>query len=395
MRKAALLLGLMLITIPVLATNFYIEDVDYSSTYSPGELAYLKITLVNDHEKYHIEDLDLCAWLEDDHGDRVTDKAKYRITDLADGREKEVILGLLLPSDLDEDTYELVVRAEGKWENGEKASTEYRDELEVERAEHVIRIIGIESDKQDILPGQTLDLGVKIANYGLADESGLKLRVAVPKLGIKKELQLLEPIIENDEYTAYFSIDIPEDAKAGIYDLKINVWNDVVGDEYVTNLFVGKSEISSQQVQTNLIQTAEAKINKPVTFELTLTNNQKIPKTYSLQLVGASDWTKTARVDPEELTLEPGDSEIISVYLLPIKGGAYECTLYIKENGAIVGQVDLSVDVEGKSTLSGGNNLVGLVLVGLIGIAILVYLLGGRQIENLGKKPTRKSKIYY
>jgi len=261
-------------------------------------------------------------------------------------------------------------------------------------------IESVELSTDHVVVGETLDVAIKIANNGREDESNIKIKVEIPEIGAEKTVSILNTLGSGYDYTAYLTLEIPE-ADAGIYTFVAKVYNVETGDTYEQDIVVEEAELVvveepatgasvSLPAMGTITQTIEA--GKGSIFSIEVKNNEDVAKTFDFVVGGVTDWA-TARVDPSQLTIGPGETEMVYVYVLPTDTGEHAFTLYVKENGITVAANQIKVNVVGgvaeTETVSNlGNFFAFLVLVFVLVVAGYLY-----KKEQFGGKGAKQ--IYY
>lgn len=376
---------------------FVIDDVDYDDPYAPGDVIPVEITLENLAVSNDVEDIVVRAWLEDDIGDRIVDKVRYDIKRMHQDDEKEFTVYVPIPADTLEDTYTLRVTAEAEWEEtGEDVSDSWAGELEIEQPEHGLYVETVQLSTDHIIAGETLDVAVGVANNGQEDESNIKIKAEIPEIGAEKTIALLNTLGAGYDYTAYLTLDVPE-ADAGIYTFTAKVYNTNTGDVYEQDIVMETAEVvvdngAAVSVPVTGLATQTIEAGKGSIFSIQVKNNENVVKTYDLVVGGAADWAST-RVDPTQVNLGPGESEIVYVYVLPTDTGEHAFTMYVKEGGATIAANQVKVHVAGgvtdTETVSSLKNFFAfLVLVFILITAGYLY-----KKDQVGGKKSKQ--IYY
>src|SRR3989338_4302584 len=105
--------------------------------------------------------------------------------DLKAGRDKKVTLKFQLPIEIDEDTFDVTIHAEGEDENGTDHDADMRLRLEVEKENHLLKIT-----RKTLSPAEVscnrknVQVGVTAINIGSEDEEDVTFHVLNSDFGI-------------------------------------------------------------------------------------------------------------------------------------------------------------------------------------------------------------------
>ena len=188
----------------------------------PDSSLTLKVKVENLYDtsidKAKIEDIEVMGTLEEiDDGDDLEDSADE--FDLSPGRDKTVTLTFPIPLRLGTDeTFKLVLTAEGEDENGTTQKEEIQFDVDVDKEKHEIRLI-----RDDITPTKvTCDrdavMVLRYINTGEEDED-VELVIDAPmvKFSEREEFTLTEDIDDDDnERELTFNMDL-DGVAPGIY----------------------------------------------------------------------------------------------------------------------------------------------------------------------------------
>lgn len=374
---------------------FVIEDVDFDDPFAPGDIIPVEITLENLAENDDVEDITVKVWIEDDEDERITDYVKHNIKRIHQDDEKEFTVYVSIPIDaVEDDDYTLHVTAEGEWNGETDVSDEVVSLLEIEQPEHSLHISDVRLSTDNVMSGETVDVAVKVANIGEEDETNIKIKVEIPEIGAVKTVSLLNTLGAGYDYTAYLTLDVPQ-AESGIYTLVAKAYNEDAGATYERDVMVELAQVvvdesTGTAVSTTSQITQTIAVGKGSIFSIEVRNNANIPKTFDLAVGGVADWG-TARVDPLQLTLGPGEADMAYVHVMPTEAGTHAFTLFVKDNGATIAANQINVNVVGgianPETFGDMHNIFAFMLVVFI-VIVAGYLY---KKENSGNK----KQVYY
>ncbi|MBU2561059.1 MAG: hypothetical protein KKD17_02095 [Nanoarchaeota archaeon] len=195
---------------------------------TPDSTLSLKVKVTNTYDSGtdggDIEDIVVNALLEEvDDGDDLEEEASE--FDLRPGRDKTVTIEFKIPLRLvTDDTYKLVLTAEGEDKNG----TDHRDEIEfdvdVDKEKHEIRFLRKDLSPSKVTCTKSTTLIVGVINTGEEDEDS-ELIIEAPELNYNKrvEFEIVEDIDDDDnEYEFSGMIDL-NNVAVGTYTIPVKV----------------------------------------------------------------------------------------------------------------------------------------------------------------------------
>jgi|GEM_PF-2666230 len=397
------LAGLLLVPAKAAETGLSL-DVDIDDPYAPGDIVQAEIEIENTVTE-DISDIEVTVYVIDDSGDKVTDKELYSFgrTQLHAGRSnsKDIVVNVTLPSDLEEDTYTLVVEAEGRGEDSrEHFESEVEVAFEVEKEDFAVKITNVELSPEVPVLGDSLDMAITVVNTGNEAQDSVVVKATISELGVSRSIRLLDTLNEGNEYRAFFSLPLPERAEDGIYTLVINAYTEDAGDIYTKDISVSGAVVSElgEVAQSDVIsmqgavQTIEA--GETAKFGFEISNNEKTAMVYSLSATQA-DWADI-QVSPSELVVAPGESQAITatVNVADDAKGLNSANIYLRDSsGSIVGTIGLNLVVEESSARpAGSGSVLFSVLVAVLLVLIVIFVLKEQQEPE---KKAGSSRIYY
>lgn len=174
-----------------------------------------------DQEGLDIEDITVEAVIEgvDDGDDLEEESSEF---DLRAGRDKRITLKFQVPLEVEEDTYDVEISAEGEDENGTDQKAVMRLKLEVEKENHLLKITRSALTPAEVsCSRKNIQLSAAVLNIGNEDEEDVSLQVSNTDLGIdlKENVGELtaEPNEDESRISKVYRFNAPEDAEAGSY----------------------------------------------------------------------------------------------------------------------------------------------------------------------------------
>ncbi len=216
-------------------------------------------------DKTDIDDVVVTIQIKDiDEGDDLEEESDE--FNLDNGDDNKVTLNFKLPILVEEDTYEVIIRAEGEDENGEDHEVEWSIYLEVDKESHDIMIYDTRITPSTVTCTGYASLDLEVVNIGSKDEDDVTIQIKNSQLGINLEYKDIELESGSDEDSTYdkrLQINVPDNTGVGTYPIDIKVYrdgNDLIASETV-DLNVGactQIQQKEDKVDVNVVSQAEA-----------------------------------------------------------------------------------------------------------------------------------------
>ncbi len=142
--------------------------------------------------------------------------------DLSANTERKSFLKFDIPLQVREETYNVVITAEGQDEDGTSETSEMKLKLEVINDNHLLKIV-----KMSLTPEQVscnrknVQISTSILNIGNLDEDGVSVQVSNRDLGISINDKIgtifSRPNEPESKFSKTYAINVPKDAEAGNY----------------------------------------------------------------------------------------------------------------------------------------------------------------------------------
>jgi len=216
------------------------RNVDDGETISreaePGSTVEFKIKFKNnytDAEDLRIEDITATITIEEiDDGEDIDEESKE--FDIREDDDKTVTIQFKIPVEVDEDSYDVTIEAEGDDENGTDHSVVWTVTLDVEKESHELRFYRKTLSPIEVEAGETASLTLGIINTGSEDEEDIELIISNDDLEYNNLVTIseleAEPYEDESRYLKTYKIEVPETSEAGIYPIDFKVTYDD-GDE--------------------------------------------------------------------------------------------------------------------------------------------------------------------
>lgn len=286
---------------------------------------------------------------------------------------------LRIPDDLDKDDYKLRVTIGDKYSN--VLVLEYNLKIDVPR--HALSINDVVlNPSTSVRAGSALLATVRVENKGEKTESDVRVTVEVPGLGISAT-DYIEKIDNDDEEeeTEEIFLRVPRCAKAGVYDVNVNVEYQklrykiskqksitVLEDETCTEETQPKTTITLGNQAQNVAP------DQTAIFPVTVTNTNKNSRTFTLS-VQQADWA-TVAVSPTSVMIVPGGTtQTVFVNVQPnddAPDGAHTLVATIASGSDFAEELRFTTMVVNQK----GSSSVGLLEIVLIVLVVLLVIIG-------------------
>lgn len=208
---------------------------------SQFEISLKAESLIDDESDIQIEDVYILVEIERiDDGDTFEEESDE--TDINPDDEEELDLEFVLPIESDDRNYEMLVRIEGDGEDGNTYYDEWRLPFSYDLDSHELLIERAFLSSDTVMCSDTVYLDLRIYNIGERDEDEVRVEVESSRLGFKyvdSGIELDDDLTDGDSrYSERIPIQIPEDARAGIYAFEIRAYYDSndLSDQVSVNL---------------------------------------------------------------------------------------------------------------------------------------------------------------
>lgn len=334
-----------------------IRDIDIKNKdgddeeWSPQDSIEIDVEVENNGDG-KIRDIFVEIALFDSEGKDVTNDLEFRGSDdeeidlgsIGDNDEKTATFEFDIPSDFEDDNYKLFIKTysddlgediectaeSDKFEDGD-FFTIIDGERETDEDKHII----FDNIKVSPSPAQCNDI-VQITgelfNVGDEDyEDQVRVTLDVKDLGISQDKIVRENFDEGDSELVDFEFEVPEDAEEKIYLLEFKTFYEYDEDDDTYDLDSDETFIATFRVGGNcqeaeadamvLIsarldpETPEAFPGKQVIVNTNLRNTGDTEATYTVSVLGNTAWSNLISIDPQVITLGPGESRDLNIVL--------------------------------------------------------------------------------
>ena len=320
------------------------------------------------------DNVEISAWIQGERQYRV-DKVFY---DLVKNQDYRARLNIQIDNDINyPDGYELTlyVRVESDSGNWEGTYPVY-----VQRQSHDLDVILVDMDSI-AKAGATLPVSVVLENMGRHEEDNTLVTVKIPELGISKsayygDLFPTDTCDENCDQTdsgeRKLFITIPEDAKAGTYNVEIVAYSDNTQTKVSRVLKISETKVTGKVISSPASKTFA--VGEQATYNLVLVNSGDKIAVFNL-VPQESDALSVSLSDPI-VSIPAGSSKTVEVYVTANREGTHTFTITANSDSGFSQTTSYSSVVQGKSIGTfGGNNLIVLTIVLAIIFVVLVVIL--------------------
>ena len=321
-------------------------------------------------------------------GDKVDVDALSTSFDVEAGHTYKKTLTLKVPFELKDevsDDLELNVKI---W-NGDHESEYPNMDVRVQRPSYnpVVKSISV---SQTVEAGETLPVDFVLKNMGYNDLDDIYVTVSLSELGIKKtayfgDLVPLENCThdceEEDTVSGRLYVEVPYSAKAGTYNLEVEVTNDDVTSTFAKQVVV-ENDFSNNVIVSTSSKTVA--VGEEAEYALLLVNPTNSLKLY--RVVTGSSSEVTSSTDEAVVAVPAGSSKTVTVTAKAASQGEYKFDVNVFTGEKLTDTVTLSLKAEAKTV---SNPIVVLtVVLAIIFLVLLVVL-----IVLLGKKPRKTEEF--
>jgi len=331
-----------------------------------------------------IDDMEIQAFFSgDEHNDVAPAYDATPTFDADSGVTYRKKLSINLHNFFEEDDYKLRLVFSDR--NGQELVQRYSIKIDVPRHGMMIRDV-IFNPSGHVKAGSALLTVVRVRNMGEREEEDIKVSVSIPQLGVSAS-DYIDEVENNDdeEETEELYLRIPKCAKAGVYDVEVEVGFDdgfrkerktgqieVLADETCEDGAVagvkGKTTISVGSQLENLPQGGTA------IFPLTITNSARQSRSYTVS-VDAAEWADVKISPTSTMVLEGGKSQTVYVFVTADKKapvGAQILSATVSSSGQQLEDIALTANV----SRSGKGVFRSILEWGLIILVVLLIILG-------------------
>ncbi|MBI2657768.1 hypothetical protein HYX08_03685 [Candidatus Woesearchaeota archaeon] len=199
----------------------------------PGDSIEFRVETSNNFtstEDLKIEDISVTVTIEGiDDGDDLEEESQD--FNLNPGRDKKITLKFQTPIEVDEDSFDVTIHAEGEDENGTDHEADMRLTLEVDKESHLLKITRASLSPAEVSCNRkNVQAAVTVINIGNEDEEDVTVQVLNSDLGVELSQDAgeltAEPNEDESRFSHIFAFNVPSDAEAGSYPVVVRALYD-------------------------------------------------------------------------------------------------------------------------------------------------------------------------
>ena len=286
------------------------------------------------------------------------DDEEIDLGSIKDDDEDTAIFTFTVPADFEDDDYKLVIKTYSE-DLGQdmECSSESNDlsdnlfeSIDGEREEDEEKHIIFDNIKVSPNPAQCsekIQITGELFNIGDYDyEDQVRVTMFSEGLGIDTEKTVREDFDQGDSELVDFEFDVPATTEEKLYTIEFRTFYDydddddsydeVSDEKFTTSIRIaGNCNIQNTNVAitANLdSETPEAVPGKQVIINSKLRNTGDIATSYTISVLGNSEWSSVSSIEPKVVNLLPGESRDVSIALTINEDATGDKELTIRAN---------------------------------------------------------------
>jgi len=294
--------------------------------------------------------------------------------DLINGSDYTKDFSIKVPANIDP-TEPAVLHITVESSNGDVSAKNI--ELKLQRDSFNVDVLAVNLPGMQFSAGSVIPVNVVLKNRGLHDLEDLFVTVKIDALGVSRTVYAsdLTPVDSGDdnedavEKTIF--LQIPSDAKSGVYSLEVSSSNVETQDSVTKSIVIsGVVEASDVLVTTT---SKSVKAGETTTYDLVIVNSGSRMKLYTLSVEAPADLSVIA---DQPLVSVPADStSVVKVSVTPSKEGTYSFAVSINSDGNLVKKVALATTAGSKGITTASPTIVLTIVLAIIFIVLVIVLI--------------------
>ena len=336
------------------------------------------------------------------------DEERSDIGTLNDGDKETVTFTFMIPADLNEGDYKLVVKAYSDKVGESKECTDTSSDIDNDFYQPIDVIKESDSgkfiafDSIVVFPeratcGDSVTLTTEVWNIGDEDQDQVKANLKNTELGLDQSFEIKSDLDQGDNQQISFTFQIPQNARdktyvlglSSDYDYRNNNYREHSDDQKEVSLQVIGCAVAPTPGTTKLASIdasldSDAIAGKEMDITIEVTNLDSKSNTFSISLIGL-DWAVVESISPRTLTLDAGETGEVSLRLTIDEATSKENSFTIQAKSANKTDTrEISVDVqEAKSSFSlsqlfQGNAVMWAIIIINVVLVILIIVVAVR-----------------
>lgn len=305
--------------------------------------------------------------------------------DILQGVTYSKLLSLKVPTDVESaEDYTLTIRVETR-----TADTEWEFPLKVQRESYNLEVLSVETSRE-VTAGSNLAVNVVLKNRGSHTLDDTFVVARIPALNVEKRVYFsdltstdqADPDKEDAAERTLF-LQVPSDAKAGIYNLEVEASNADATETTTKSITVVGSEQKSDILAA--VSSKEVQAGSTVTYDLVVINSGDKIAVYTIVPENAQNLIVS--VDEPIITVPADSSRTVKVSVTAGEVmGTFNFAVNVNSDDKLVKRVNLSANVSKKAITN--NVMVLTVVLAIVFIVLLIVL-----IVLLTRKPEKTEEL--
>ncbi len=320
--------------------------------------------------------------------------AKTNFFDIEAGHRYSKSVSLRVPYELKDEVSRDITLEMKIWNSDYEAEI---DEivLRVQRPSYNLDIMSI-STHQNIEAGETIPVDIVIKNIGYNDLDDLYITAKIPGLGVEKKAYFGDLVSaeccendpdccnsnDEDSVRGRLYLEIPYDAKEGIYTLEVEADNSDLSISKTEQIYIRNDFSEGNVIVSSSIRNVA--VGENAEFDLVIVNPTNKLKVY--RIVTTSSGFLDTEASQTVIAVPAGSSERVKITAVAEKEGEYSFNMHIFSGEELVNTKELKVNVS-------GNGITNPVVILTIVLAIIFLVLLVILIMLLGKKPKKSEEF--
>jgi hypothetical protein len=332
--------------------------------WSPRDQIEIEVEVTNNNNDDKIKDVIVEIGLFDSTGKNIIkdmedlDDEEIDLGSIKDDDEDTAIFTFTVPADFEDDNYKLVIKTYsddlGQDMECSSESNDLSDNLfesiDGEREEDEEKHIILDNIKVSPNPAQCsekIQITGELFNIGDEDyEDQVRVTMFSEGLGINTEKTVREDFDQGDSELVDFEFDVPATTEEKLYTIEFRTFYDydddddsydeVSDEKFITSIRIaGNCNIQNTDVAitANLdSETPEAVPGKQVIINSKLRNTGDVATSYTISVLGNSEWSSVSSIEPKVVNLLPGESRDVSIVLTINEDATGDKELTIRAN---------------------------------------------------------------
>lgn len=330
-----------------------------------------------------------------------TDEEKIDLGDLGDGDDDTALFEFKVPADIDSGNYKLGIKVYSDGDedlecadSSDDLNNDIYQTIDIKKATDDGKTIVVDDIQlpTDATCGETVTGSFGVFNIGGDDEDQVQIMLANKDIGLNQEFEIRDNLDDGDSKTVDFSFDLPNSIKDGTYSLEFKTFYDyrngayrqesdesfraplkIIGCGGSTN---GGSDRPTADITPSLKSTAKA--GEKLIVDALILNSGSQRATFTLDASGYESWAKLASLSQRSVTLEPGQSQTVTLSfdVNSDVAGTQSFVIQANANGSLSTQeVEVNLASPNSSGFSFSGNASLLWIIGIINVVLIILII--------------------